>query len=439
MIPRILYSLFTFGVALIASAQSIPEIDQRILESQPEVLELYQHLHANPELSLREEKTSALLATKMRALGFEVTERVGGFGVVCVFKNGPGKTLLVRTDMDGLPVEEKTGLAFASNVRTKDDLNRDLPVMHACAHDFHMACWYGAAKALTRLRSKWSGTLIFIAQPAEELGAGALAMIKSGLFENFPRPDIGLALHNMNGVPSGSIGLTRGPASANTDSVDITVKGLGGHGAMPDKSKDPVVLASQIVLALQTIRSRELPPQEPAVLTVGSIHGGSKHNIIPDEVRLQLTVRTVSKSAREKILESISRITKGLAQAAGLPERLLPEIRVYPTGTPMLTNDPQLTDTVREMLTPVFGPERIHSLPPMMGGEDFSRYGMTSHKIPLCLIWVGGTSAEEFSKARSTNSEPPSLHSPFYHPDAPNSLPAGIKALTHTVIGLTPP
>jgi len=439
-IPAALLSIVAFvpngfGAESISSAAvTHEEIRTTFAQYRAELFGLYEQLHANPELSLQEEKTSATLATRMRTLGFEVTENIGGFGLVCILKNGPGKTILVRTDMDALPVEEKTGLPFASKVRTKDALSREVSVMHACGHDFHMTCWYGAARLLASMKERWSGTLVFIAQPAEEIGAGAQAMLKAGLFERFPKPDLCLAMHTMNGMPAGSVGLTSGVASANTDSVDVVVHGLGGHGAMPDKTKDPVVLASQIVLALQTIRSRELSPQEPAVLTVGSIHGGSKHNIIPDEVRLQITIRTVSAEARAKALAAIARIAKGQGIAAGLPEKLLPEVLSAGTHTPMLTNDPALTARLRETFTTLFGSGNVLERKPMMGGEDFSRYGTTNDKIPICLFWVGATPSANLAAASDSGTEAASLHSPFFHPEASVSLPVGVSAMSAALL-----
>ncbi len=433
---ELLLSGFSRAAEPPASVDFLATVRAKVAREKESLLAVYRELHAAPELSFHEEKTSAKLATEMRALGFEVTENVGGWGVVCVLKNGPGKTILVRTDMDGLPVEEKTGLPFASKVRTKDDLGRDVAVMHACGHDFHMACWLGAARVLTSMKAQWQGTLVFIAQPAEERGAGALAMIESGLFRRFPKPDLCLAMHDMNGLPSGTVGLTSGVASANTDSVDIIVRGLGGHGAMPDKAKDPVVLASQIVLALQTIHSRELPPQDPAVITVGSIHGGSKHNIIPDEVRLQITVRTVSVETRTKALEAIARVARGQGISAGLPEKLLPEVKAFGTRTPMLTNNPEITERLRAVFADLLGRENVHDRKSMMGGEDFSRYAMTGEKVPVCLFWIGATPAAKLAESEKSGEPVPSLHSPFFHPDADVSLPVGVSAMSAAVLEL---
>jgi hippurate hydrolase len=411
-------------------------VREKVAQESEGLLVLYRELHASPELSFYEEKTASRLAKEMRDAGFEVTEKVGGWGIVCVLKNGPGKTVLVRTDMDGLPVEEQTGLPYASKVRMKDDQGRDVSVMHACGHDFHMACWVGTARALASMKERWQGTLIFIGQPAEERGAGALSMLKYGLFSRFPKPDFCIAMHDTHELPAGTLGLTSDAATANSDSFDLIVHGLGGHGAMPDKTKDPIVLASQIVLALQTIRSRELPPQEPAVVTVGSIHGGTKHNIIPDEVRLQLTVRTFSMETRKKTLDAIARIARGQAIAAGIPEKLLPEIKLPGTHTPMLNNDPAIIEKLHALFVALHGKENIRERPPMMGAEDFSRYGMTGDRIPLCMFWVGATSAAAVREAEKSGQPVPSLHSPFFHPDAEIALPVGTSAMSAAVLEL---
>jgi hippurate hydrolase len=419
-----------------AASDVLGSIREKIAQERENLLALYREFHASPELSFHEEKTSARLAKEMRAAGFEVTEKVGGWGVVCVLKNGPGKTVLVRTDMDGLPVEEQTGLPYASKVRTKDEQGREVSVMHACGHDFHMACWVGTARTLASMKDRWQGTLVFIGQPAEERGAGALAMIADGLFSRFPKPDLCIAMHDSNELPAGTLGLTSGVAAANADSIDLVVHGLGGHGAMPDKTKDPIVLASQIVLALQTIRSRELSPLEPSVVTVGSIHGGTKHNIIPDEVRLQLTVRTFSAETRKKTLDAIARIARGQAISAGIPEKLLPELQIPKTNTPMLINDPAIIERLRPLFAELVGKEAVHERRPMMGAEDFSRYGMTDEGIPLCMFWVGATAASVVREAEKSGQVIPSLHSPFFYADAPVALPVGTSAMSAAVIEL---
>nr|MDQ3624733.1 amidohydrolase [Verrucomicrobiota bacterium] len=386
-------------------------LGSKVAREQASLLALYRELHAAPELSFQEEKTSRRLAVEMRAAGFEVTEKIGGWGVVCVLRNGLGKTVLVRTDMDALPVREMTGLPFASKVRVKDDQGRDVSVMHACGHDVHMACWVGAARVLASLKENWRGTLVFIAQPAEERLAGAEAMLADGLFERFPRPDVCLALHDDSELRSGTLGLTSGAVTANIDTVDISVRGIGGHGAMPEKGKDPIVLAAQIVLALQTIDSREVPPLEPVVVTVGSVHGGTKHNIIPDEVRLQLTVRTTSMETRQKVLNAITRIARGQAISAGIPEGLLPEVKtVVKESTPVLTNDPAIVERLRRVFAEWYSEENVRERKPLMVGEDFSRYGLTEHKIPVCMFWLGATSADQIRESEKAGEPPPGLH-----------------------------
>lgn len=417
------------------SLQGADSLDAFIEAERPALLKLYEHLHAHPELSFHEEKTSARMAQEIRALGFEVTEKVGGFGVVAVLKNGPGKTVLVRTDLDGLPVREIGAVPYVSKTTTKDASGNEVSVMHACGHDMHMTCWLGAAKALVATREQWEGTLVFIAQPAEERGLGALVMIEDGLFKRFPKPDVCLALHCDAGLPVGTFGVTSGPATASTDTVDIWVKGVGGHGAMPNTTKDPIVLASQIVLALQTIDSRELHPVEPVVITVGKFNGGTKHNIIPDKVELGLTVRTTSAETRDQVLESIKRICRGLGIAAGLPENLLPEVKVSTPGTPSLYNDPDLASRVGKVWAGAFGEKNIIQRKASMAGEDFSRYAMTDEKIPVFLAWLGTVAPERVEKAKRTGEILPSLHSPFYRPEPTSSITYGVKAMTLAVMG----
>lgn len=421
-----------------ATSPARAALQSKVAGEQESLWQLYRELHAAPELSFHEEKTSARLAAEMRAAGFEVTEKVGGWGVVAVLRHGPGKTILVRTDMDGLPVRELTGLPYASKVRTKDDQGRDVSVMHACGHDLHMACWVGAARVLVALKEHWRGTLVFIGQPAEERLGGAEAMLKDGLFQRFPKPDLCLALHGSADLPAGTLGFTPGAAMANVDSLDLLVRGLGGHGATPHKAKDPIVLAAHIVVALQTIDSRELSPTEPVVVTVGSLHAGTKHNIIPDEARLQLTVRTFSMETREKVLASIARIARGQAISAGLPDNLLPEIKSS-EFTPVLRNDPALVERLRGLFRGLYGEDKIRERPPMMGGEDFSRYGLTGDKIPLCMFWLGATPEAALRESEKTGEPAPGLHSPFFHPDAAAALPVGVTAMSAAVLEMMRP
>ena len=344
-----------FSVALGQAADSIKDWVAKAVDTElPSLVSLYKHFHANPELSFMEAETAKRLAAELRTAGLKVTTGGGGHGLVGMLKNGDGPTLLIRTDLDGLPVREETGLPHASTKQMADALGNTVYTMHACGHDVHMTSFVGTARLLGQLRDRWSGTLVTIGQPAEERGAGARAMLADGLFKRFPLPDYCIALHVASDQPAGTIGYNSGYVYANVDSVDITVRGQGGHGSQPQASKDPIVLASQIVIALQTIVSREVHPREPAVVTVGSIHGGTKHNIIPNEVKLQLTVRSYTDKVRNQILASIKRISLGTAQAAGVAGDRLPVVTVKDEFTPSAYNDPSLakrvTDTMEDWL-----------------------------------------------------------------------------------------
>lgn len=424
-------------IASVALAQSSPETFRSKVEIEySNLFSLYQHFHANPELSFQEAKTAARLAEELKQAGFEVTTGVGKHGVVAVLKNGTGPTVLVRSDLDGLPVKEQTGLPYASTAMTKDDAGKDVPVMHACGHDVHMTCLVGVARVLTKLKDQWSGTLVMIGQPAEERGGGARAMLKDGLFNRFPRPDYCIALHDSAVLAAGTIGYTPGFAMANVDSVDITVRGVGGHGAHPYSTKDPIVLASQIVLALQTIVSRELKPGTPAVVTVGSIHGGLKHNIIPDEVKLQLTVRSYADDVRAQLLKAIERIARGQAVAAGLPDNLMPLVEIDDDFTPATYNDPKLTARLVGVFQKWFGETNVLEQPPSMGGEDFAEYGRTDPKIPICMFSIGGVKRETYDVAKGGGKPLISLHSPFWAPDPEPTLKTGVTAMTAAVLEL---
>jgi len=419
----------------IAAAPTQKVVRDSVAKEIPSLLKLYEHLHANPEISFQEEKTGLRLGAEMKKLGFEVTQNIGGFGVVCVLKNGKGPTVLVRTDTDALPVKEATGLPFASTRTTTDDLGKTVPTMHACAHDVSMTCWNGVARVLTQLKREWKGTLVFIAQPAEERGAGARAMLADGLFKKFPLPDYCLALHVSADQPAGTLGYTSGFAMANVDSVDITVRGVGGHGSQPQSTKDPIVLAAQIVLALQTIVSREIHPLDPAVVTVGSIHGGTKHNIIPDEVHLQLTIRSYSDEVREKLIAAIKRIAIGQAMAAGLPEEKHPLVKVKDEYTPAAYNDPKLVARVNGVFEKWFGKDVLIERKPTMGGEDFGRYGRTEHKIPIYMFRLGGVSSAAMKQAQALGQPLPSLHSAKFAPDTA-CIKTGVTAMSAAVLEL---
>jgi len=426
-------------VGVCAEANAIDTVRTRVDSEYPNLFELYQHFHANPELSFQEEKTAARLAEELKGAGFEVTTGVGQHGVVGVMKNGDGPTILVRSDLDALPVKEQTGLPYASVVTTRDDSGRDVFVMHACGHDVHMTALVGVARVLGSIKEDWRGTLVLIGQPAEERGGGARAMLNDGLFTRFPKPEACLALHDAADQAAGTVAYTSGYAMANVDSVDIRVRGRGGHGAHPDTAKDPVVLASQIVLALQTIVSREIKPGEPAVVTVGSIHGGTKHNIIPDEVKLQLTVRSYTDEVRMQLLDAIKRIARGQGISAGLPEDLLPLVQVDEDYTPATYNDPQLTQRVVDVFIDLLGQTNVIVEPPTMGGEDFAEYGRTADKIPIFMYSVGGVRRDVFEEAQKTGEPLQSLHSPFWAPDPEPTIKTGIITMTAAVLELMRP
>ncbi|MBM3878004.1 MAG: amidohydrolase [Verrucomicrobia bacterium] len=402
----------------------------------PTLLELYKHLHANPELSIMEEKTAARISAELRKAGFTVTEKIGGHGVVGVLRNGPGKTVLVRTDLDALPVTETTGLPYASKVRTKDWDGNEVGTMHACGHDVHMTSFIGTARTLAAIKDRWAGTLVFIGQPAEEKVGGAKLMLADGLFTRFPRPDYCLALHVASDLPAGTVGFTEGFMLANSDSMDILVRGVGGHGAWPHTTKDPIVLAAQIILALQTVVSRETPAIEPAVVTVGSIHGGTKHNIIPEEVRLQLTLRSYSDTVRDNTIASIKRITRGLGLAAGLPEDKLPVVTVQEEGAKATYNDPALTQRVVRAFNAWIGEGSVLKRQPVMGAEDFGLYGRTEHKVPICMFWLGTISSEVVNASLRTGRSLPSLHSSLYAPQPEPSIRTGVTAMSAAVLEL---
>ncbi|MGI8601920.1 MAG: amidohydrolase [Verrucomicrobiales bacterium] len=401
--------------------------------------EIYKQFHANPELSLREEKTSQRVADALDEIGLAVTRRVGGFGVVGVLKNGRGPVVLVRTDLDALPVTEQTDAAYASSVKAIDDKGSTVGVMHACGHDMHMAVFIGTARVLSALKDKWRGTLVMIAQPAEEKVQGARAMLADGLFTRFPRPDHCLALHCAPDLPAGTLGVTEGYALANVDSVDIAIRGVSGHGAWPHKTKDPIVLAAQTVLALQTIVSRETDPTQPAVVTVGSIHGGTKHNIIPDDVRLQLTLRSYSDEVRQHSLEAIKRITRGLAQAAGLPEERYPIVTVSDESASATYNNPELAQRLKRVFRAWFGQDYTAITKPIMGAEDFGLFGRTEHKIPICMFWLGAVDPDKFKEHQRTQKPLPVLHSSQFLPALEPTLKTGVTAMTAAALDLLAP
>jgi hippurate hydrolase len=439
---RVLALLLLMGSAGLAPAQKaelsalIPRIQVLADKYYPELFDLYRHFHQHPELSFQEKNTSARLATELRKLGFEVTTGIGGYGVVGVLRNGDGPTVMVRADMDALPVEEKTGLPYASKVRMLDDRGNEVPVMHACGHDLHMTVFLGVARVLTALKDSWHGTLLMVGQPAEERGAGARAMLKDGLFEKFPRPDYALALHDDSSMPAGTVGYTEGYALANVDAVDVIIRGVGGHGAYPHTTKDPIVMAAETIMALQTIVSREIEPIQPAVVTVGSIHGGTKHNIIPDEVRLQLTLRSYTDDVRNHTIQAIRRIVRGIAMANGVPEDRMPQVIVQDEFTPATYNDPALTRRVMKAIARIIGEENVWEHKPMMAGEDFSQYGRVEPKIPICIFWLGAVEPEKYEESQKKGTPLPGLHSPQFAPYPPLTIRTGVKAMSAAALDL---
>ena len=434
---RILWTgVAALALTMPAAAQSLGD---QVQQQMPSLMTIYKDLHANPELSFMEVRSAGILATEARKLGFDVTEKVGGTGVVAVMKNGPGPVVLVRADMDGLPVTEQTGLPGASKVRVTTKEGVETGVMHACGHDTHMTSWIGTARLMAANKDKWSGTLVMIGQPAEERGAGARMMLEDGLYTRFPKPEYALAFHDAAQFPAGAIGYTPGYALANVDSVDILVKGVGGHGAYPQATKDPIVLASRIVTALQTLVSREISPLDSAVVTVGSFHAGAKHNIIPDEARLQLTVRSYTDEVRNHLLDGIARVAKGEAIAAGLPDDKLPVVSVEKDEfTPSTFNTPDFTEDMAAFLTTRFGDKRVIKMPPVMGGEDFGRFSRDDKDIKSLIIWVGGVRQAELDAAKKEGRTLPSLHSPFWAPDAPAVISTATEALTSMAMKLMP-
>ncbi len=427
--------LILFAFLVISTSVFSQSLEKQVDQFYPHLDSLYKHLHANPELSFEEKNTSKKIASELRSAGFEVTENIGGFGVVGLLKNGKGPVVLVRTDMDALPVVEETEFNFASKVMTELNGNQ-VGVMHACGHDIHMSVFIGTAKMLSQNKNKWKGTLVFISQPAEERASGARAMLKDGLFEKFPVPDYCLALHVSGNMPAGKVALTSGYAYANVDMMDITVYGEGGHGAYPHTTIDPIVLSARIILDLQTIVSRELSPLDPAVVTVGSIHGGNKGNVIPDAIKLELTLRSYTSAVRNATIEKIKRICNGLAAAAGLPEEKYPKVYLRDESTLSLYNDPALTARMKKVFISTIGEENVLDGQPVMGGEDFSAYGRTDEKIPILQYNLGTIEPELVNKAMNKEIKLPSLHSAFYTPTPEPSIKTGVITMTSGVLDL---
>jgi hippurate hydrolase len=410
-----------------AQAPSLQEVDAVY----PDAHALYLDIHENPELSSHEVQTAAKLAARLRGLGYELTEHVGGTGIVAILKNGAGPTVMLRTELDALPVEEKTGLAYASKVHAKDDAGRDVPVMHACGHDLHMASIVGTAAIMAHSKNSWHGTLMLIGQPAEETIAGAKGMIADGLLTRFPRPDAAVAMHVGNLLPAGKVGIVPGIYNTNADSLRLTIYGKGGHGAAPQTTIDPIVIAARTILALQTITSREVKPGEMAVVTVGYIHAGTKNNIIPDQAELGLTVRTRNAEVRKQVLAAIERITKAEAEAGGAPRAPLLD---HYESTDLVYNDPALAQRMKGTLEAALGKDNVVMEEPIPASEDFSYF--VEQGIPGFYFSLGGADPEKFAQAEAAGTMLPSNHSPLFAPDVDPALRTGIAAEVAVLRGL---
>ena len=422
-------------------AQDLTAFQQQQL---PSLVDTYQSLHAHPELSHFEEKTSALLAAELRKAGYTVSDHIGiypdgskAFGVVGILNNGSGPTLLVRGDMDALPIVEETGAPYASHVLTKNKAGQQVGVMHACGHDVHTTVLIGTARALAANKSLWHGTLMIIGQPSEETIDGAKAMLADHLYQRFGKPDMIIGLHDTNAHPAGTVGLTPGPAMASSTSVDVTIRGIGGHGAYPFFGRDPIMLAANYIMQIQTIVSREEDPRDPTVVTVGNIHGGTKRNIIPDEVKLELTTRAFSDKGRQVILDGLRQMALGVGTSAGLPPEKMPTVTVIDAeSTPVLFNDPALTARVKATLVKTIGAANVFEDPRAMGSEDVGVFGLEGNQIPVVYYWLGAMYPDRFATAEAAGKPLPGPHTSKFEPDPEPTLAIGVKTLTATAISL---
>ena len=432
------------AATLPAVGQTAPELAALVDAQLPSLVATYKNLHQHPELSHYEVRTSAFLAAELRKVGYEVTEHVGvypdgsrAYGVVSVMKNGPGPTVLVRTDLDALPIQEATGLSYASSEHGQTLEGKQAPTMHACGHDIHMTAFLGAGRVLAQLKDQWHGTLILIGQPSEETGDGARAMLADGLYERFGRPDYVVGQHDDPGLPAGTAGIVSGPALASSTSVDVAILGIGGHGARPEAGKDPIVMAAEYILEIQTIVSRQLPPQQAAVVTVGTIHGGAKRNIIPDEVTLQLTVRSYSDEVREKILDSLQKMAQGIAVANGLPPDRVPIVSVSKTEiTPVTYNDPALAARLRPVLIAALGAGNVVDGQAEMGSEDFGLFALPGHQIPAFFLRLGATDPAKLAESQRTGVPVPGLHSALFAPEPSPTIRTGVIGMSAAVLDL---
>jgi amidohydrolase len=410
----------------------------------PDLVETYKGIHSHPELSHHEEHTSALLAGELRKAGYTVTEHIGkypdgsqAYGVIAILENGPGPRLLIRTDLDALPIVEETGVPYASQVKTKNAAGQDVGVMHACGHDIHITTMIGTARTLVALKKQWHGTLMLVGQPSEELVDGARAMLADHLYERFGTPDLAIGLHDTNTRAAGTVSVTSGPAMAGVTSVDVVMRGVGGHGARPQEGKDPVVMAAEFVVQLQTIVSRQENPRDPAVVTVGDIHGGTKRNIIPNEVKLELTTRAFTDPSQQIILDGIQRTAQGVALSAGVPADLAPIVTIIPNeSSPPTYNNPALTARVKSALVTALGTSNVFDEDPIMASEDFGLFGLEGHRIPTVLFWLGAIEPAKFTAAQAAGKLAPGLHTSHFQPDPELTLRTGVTAMTSVAISL---
>jgi amidohydrolase len=422
-------------------AQTLPAV---VKGEVPDLVETYKGIHSHPELSHHEEHTSALLAGELRKAGYTVTEHIGkypdgsqAYGVIAVLENGPGPRLLIRTDLDALPIVEETGVPYASQVKTKNAAGQDVGVMHACGHDIHITTMIGTARALVALKKQWHGTLMLVGQPSEELVDGARAMLADHLYERFGTPDLAIGLHDTNTRAAGTVSVTSGPAMAGVTSVDVVMRGVGGHGARPQEGKDPVVMAAEFVVQLQTIVSRQENPRDPAVVTVGDIHGGTKRNIIPNEVKLELTTRAFTDPSQQIILDGIQRTAQGVALSAGVPADLAPIVTIIPNeSSPPTYNNPALTTRVKSALVAALGTSNVFDEDPIMASEDFGLFGLEGHRIPTVLFWLGAIEPAKFAAAQAAGKLAPGLHTSHFQPDPELTLRTGVTAMTSVAISL---
>ena len=439
-------TIVSLSLLLAAGASAQQASIQQLVEGElPSLLSIYKDIHSHPELSTQEQRTSEIVAKELRAAGCEVTDNFGKYeqpntkcyGVVGVMKNGDGPTVLVRTDMDALPVQEQTGAPYASKVMEANRDGKQTPVMHACGHDIHMSAFIGTARTLQKLRDQWHGTVLFIGQPAEEAFGGARAMLNAGLYNRFGKPDFCLGMHDDAEIETGKIGVAEGYAYANVDSVDVIVKGMGGHGAYPHKTKDPIVLSAEMINAWQTIASRENNPLDPMVVTVGSIHGGTKHNIIPDDVKMQITVRTYKPEVRQHVLAAIAEIAKGVAMSGGLPADRMPEVNVLKEEAVMaMYNNPDLTKRIAGALKAAIGNNNVIPKDPTMGGEDFSEFSLPDHSIPAFMFQVGAVDPAKIADSKKNGTPLPSLHSSKFLPVPEPTIRTAIVGMTSAVLEL---